>query len=151
VTATPYVSIAQLLGIVCADSPNPGPGGFGRVASFARNRSGPSGEYFAWIVEPCATWPVRAADRYTGPFDRRTANPVLVIGVTDDPATPYEGAVAMSRQLARARLLSVDGYGHTSLSAPGACAQRHQERYLAEQILPPPGTRCRGPRPFTGS
>lgn len=66
--------------------------------------------YWAWTSEPCASWPARAADRYTGPWNRRTANPILVIGNTYDPATPYQGSVAMAHQLARARLLTVDGY-----------------------------------------
>ena len=50
-----------------------------------------------------------AEDRYTGPWHCLTATPVLVIGNTGDPATSYQGSVAMSRDLARTRLLTVDG------------------------------------------
>ena len=81
-------------------------------------------------------------------MNRRTANPVLVIGTTHDPATPYEGAVAMARQLARARLLTVDGYGHGTTSP---CTNRYVSRYLISKILPPMGARCRQiPQPFSG-
>jgi hypothetical protein len=79
---------------------------------------------------PCASWRATAADRYSGLWDRRTANPVLVLNTTFDPSTPYEGAVAMSQQLARARLLTVDGYGHGAQGAPSACVVRHINRYL---------------------
>ena len=64
------------------------------------------------------------------------------MSTTHDPATPYSGARAMARQLARARLLTVDGYGHTVLENPSTCANRHVERYLIDKVLPPKGTRC---------
>lgn len=148
-TAPPYVSVGQALGIVCGESPNPMPAAFRRIDTFAFHRSGSAGEYWTWPFEPCATWPARAADPYDGPWNHRTANPILVIGTTHDPGTPYQGAVAMSRQLARARLLTVDGFGHTALHSPAPCAIRYETRYLIDKILPPRGTRCRGEQPFT--
>ncbi len=48
----------------------------------------------------------------------------------------------MTRQLARARLLTVDGYGHTEMTNPSACATNHVDRYLIDKVLPPKGTRC---------
>jgi TAP-like protein len=74
------------------------------------------------------------------------ASPVLVINTTHDPATSYESAVALSRELARGRLLTVDGYGHGTRSA---CMNRHLVRYLINGILPPRGARCRGEPPFS--
>ena len=109
-------------------------------------RSGPISGGWAWLAEPCSTWPATAAARYAGPWNRRTANPVLVIGVTHDPATPYESAVAMSNQLARARLLTIDGYGHGTFGQ--ACTFGHVSRYLIDRTLPPRRTRCRGIQPF---
>ena len=74
---------------------------------------------------------------------------MLVIGITHDPATPYENAVAMSRLLARARLLTVDGYGHGTFGQIRPCMIGHVTRYLIEKVLPPRGTRCPGIQPFT--
>jgi TAP-like protein len=65
-----------------------------------------------------------------------------VIGNTGDPATPYQGAVAMSRDLARARLLTVDGFGHTEFANPGTCAVNDEISYLTTGALPPAGTVC---------
>jgi len=48
----------------------------------------------------------------------------------------------MTRQLARARLLTVDGYGHTEMPNPSTCANNHVDRYLIDKVLPPKGTRC---------
>lgn len=143
----PHPSVAGPYGIYCGESPNPGPGAFRRVERAAARRSGLAGEFFAWVTLPCADWPVHTADAYRGPWNRRTAAPILVIGTTRDPATPYENAVAMSKVLARARLLTVDGYGHGAIvNAP--CTRPYMARYLLHAKLPAPGTTCQGTQPF---
>ena len=143
-----YSGIEQTLAILCSESPNPPPAAFPGLDAFAFRRSGAVGPYWAWTSEPCASWPARAADRYTGPWNRRTASPILVIGTTYDPATPYQGSVAMAHQLARARLLTVDGYGHGTTSP---CQNRYMSRYFIKLILPPKGARCpQSPQPFSG-
>ena len=45
-----------------------------------------------------------------------------VISLTGDPLTPHRDAIAMTRDLARARLLTIDGFGHTELPNPSTCA-----------------------------
>jgi hypothetical protein len=90
-------------------------------------------------------------DRYSGPWNRRTASTILLLGNTGDPQTPYPASVAMSRDLARARLLTVDGYGHTEAGNPDACATAYENRYLLTGVLPPPRTVCQQPAaPFPG-
>ena len=102
-------------------------------------------------AEPCATWRSSSQDRYTGPWNRLTAHPILVIGNTGDPATPYQDSVAMSHLLARARLLTVDGFGHTETLNPSTCATDYETRYLLTGALPPVGTVCRqNGQPFPG-
>jgi pimeloyl-ACP methyl ester carboxylesterase len=145
-----YAGEEQELAIACGEVPSPRASAFPAIDAFARRRSGVVGPFWAWDYEPCSTWPVRSAHRYTGPWGHRTANPVLVIGNTFDPATPYRGGVAMARQLARARLLTVDGYGHTALLNPSSCVNRYESRYFIKGTLPPRGTRCRQDRqPFS--
>ena len=143
-----YVSAGQMLGTICGESPNPRASAFPAADAFASDRSGSVGAYWTWITEACATWPVRAASRYSGPWNRRTANPVLLLNTTIDPATPHQGAIALSRQLRRARLPTVNGYGHTAFLNPSRCTHAYTVRYLIEGILPPQGKHCRGPRPF---
>src|SRR5215217_1255575 len=99
-----FAGLDQQYAVICAESPNPRPRAFPRLAALAFARAREAGLYWSWIVEPCGSWPARAADRYAGPWNRPTAHPVLVINNTFDPATPHRGAVAMSRRLARARL-----------------------------------------------
>lgn len=75
-------------------------------------------------------------------MDRPAANPILLIGITVDPATPYSNSIAMSHGLACARLLTVQGCGHTEFANPGTCATGYEVRYLITGTLPPAGTVC---------
>jgi pimeloyl-ACP methyl ester carboxylesterase len=151
--AQPYEGPEQQYAVECGESPNPtDPRIFVALDRLTYARSGDIGRWWVWTDEPCASWPARAAHRYAGPWDRRTAHPILVVNNTVDPETPYEDAVAMRRYLARARLLSVEGYGHSVLLNPSPCAKKHESKYFLDGALPPPGTVCQQKeRPFSGS
>ncbi|MGW0516305.1 alpha/beta hydrolase [Crossiella sp. NPDC003009] len=87
------------------------------------------------LVDACAHWP-EPAERYTGPFHRRTA-PILLTNNRIDPTTPLDGARRAERLLGNARLVIADGAGHIPHSAAliGAI-----EDYLRTVRLPQPGT-----------
>ncbi|MEU2428573.1 alpha/beta hydrolase [Streptomyces sp. NPDC007861] len=101
-------------------------------------------------------WPATAADRYRGPWNEPTAHPVLVVGTTLDPATPYRNAQAMTKELANARLLTNSGYGHTALINPSSCVNAYEGRY-SSTAPSPRQERCadrtllRSPRPSRGA
>lgn len=135
--------------VQCSESPNPRDGRlFVQVAAFAAARAGRVGQVVAWFDAPCASWPGRAAAVHAGPWNQPTA-PILVIGNTFDPATAYVSSQAMAGLLANARLLTVDGYGHTVLLNSSRCASDLQAAYFIDGSLPAEGTRCRQDRqPF---
>ncbi len=83
-----------------------------------------------WLAVPCAGWPVVNADRYAGPWNRSTPNPVLVIGTRYDPQTAYAGARRVARLLGNAKLLTLDGYGHTTDVDPSMCIDHAVSAYL---------------------
>jgi pimeloyl-ACP methyl ester carboxylesterase len=141
----PYLGVEQSFAVLCADSADPHQvSDYAAAARLARARAGGFGLFWAWSEEVCARWPRAAAqDRYAGPWNRRTASPILVIGNTGDPATPYQGAVAMARDLARARLLTVDGFGHTEFANPSTCVTGDEIRYLTTGALPRRGAVCK--------
>jgi pimeloyl-ACP methyl ester carboxylesterase len=146
-----YNGPEQQAGVLCSDSPNPPAAAFPALARLAGARSGAVGQFWTWLTELCPAWPGSSQDRYSGPWDKKTAHPILVIGNTGDPATPYQDAVAMSRLLARGRLLTVDGYGHTEALNPSTCAGNYENRYLLTGALPPARTACpQNGQPFSG-
>ncbi len=150
----PLPPLEQIYAAVCADSPNPrNPQAYQIAARLGHARAGGFGLMAAWQDEICAQWPQAAAqDRYTGPWNRPTAHPILLIGNTVDPATPYANSVAMSRDLADARLLTVTGYGHTEFTNPSICATDYEVSYLTTGALPPAGTACpQNGMPFAAS
>ena len=148
---TPYQGREATFGVDCSESPQPrDPAEYAAQAAFAQARSGVVGLAWAWGLEACAQWPVRSADRYTGPWNHRTA-PILVVGNTFDPATPYSASVAMSHDLANARLLTVHGYGHSALTNHSDCVATIEDAYFVTGALPAPGTICQQDRlPFAG-
>jgi pimeloyl-ACP methyl ester carboxylesterase len=139
-----YASDQQGSAVQCGDSPNPRPPElFRSLDRFVSASFGPIGLVDLWLDSPCASWQAKATDRYSGPWDRPTANAILVIGNTHDLSTPYRNSVAMARELAKARLLTVEGYGHTALLNPSSCASQYESDYLIGGTLPPEGTVCR--------
>ncbi|HYZ09365.1 MAG TPA: alpha/beta hydrolase [Pseudonocardiaceae bacterium] len=99
---------------------------------------------------PCAFWRAKDTDRYTGPWNRRTAAPILVLNSRFDPSTPLHGAYDGARELARARVLVVEGAGHTTMYLHSTCAERVKRDYLISGTLPVTGSSCGIDRPAFG-
>ncbi len=100
----------------------------------------------SWSAEggiACAVWP---ADPKPLQTPKATgAPPILLIGNTGDPATPYKWSVAVSKELASATLLTYDGSGHTAyMLALNNCINAAADAYLLDLTLPAKGTVCGG-------
>jgi pimeloyl-ACP methyl ester carboxylesterase len=100
------------------------------------------GASWAYVSEPCSTWPAFDRDRYTGPYTKATSAPLLLITARYDAAAPYARARALAQALPGARLLTVEGAGHTQAVIDSACADAALERYLVKQQLPAPEATC---------
>lgn len=97
-----------------------------------------------------ALWPLRDKDAYLGPFTAPKSSPtVLVVATTYDPATPYPGALSLVEQLGNARLLTMEGDGHTAYGGNSPCVDSAVESYLVSVSLPAAGTICQQDVPFT--
>ena len=89
----------------------------------------------------CAFWPVPPTTEPALP-DVAGLDPVLVVSVTGDPATPYEAGVRLAGQLG-ARLLTAEGNQHTVALSGVPCVDQAVTAYLVDLQLPDDGTRCR--------
>jgi pimeloyl-ACP methyl ester carboxylesterase len=137
--------------VACADSDNPASYAvWSSEATAADQQFGYFGPLWTWVSSICANWTGADADRYTGPFDRATSSPVLIVGNLFDPATRYEGAVTAHDLLANSALLTLHGWGHTSIFL-SACIDAAIARYLVDVQTPAPGTVCEQDHvPFSG-
>lgn len=133
-----------LVGVVCVDSEHPQSHRANWNAGLwaSKTRSGYFGQMRAWHTDPCAGWPGKDTDRFTGPYDVKTSNPVLVVGVLVDPATPHAGAVAARENLSNSRLLTYAGWGHPAIGQ-NVCTDNAISNYLLSGALPKDGAVCR--------
>lgn len=96
----------------------------------------------SWGNAPCAQWFGRTT-RVPAPASTSTTAPILVVGTTFDPATPYVWAQALSAQLPTSTLLTFRGDGHTAYGGNSRCIDDAVDRYLLTGALPAAGTICR--------
>lgn len=99
------------------------------------------GDLFAEGEVLCGQWPVPPTRR-PAPLDAAGAPPVLVVGTTGDPVTPYPWAQALADQLDAARLLTYDGEGHTAYRRGSRCVDNAVDAYLIAGVLPGEGATC---------
>ncbi len=89
----------------------------------------------------CVQWPGERVSRYDGSYRAKGSAPILVVGTTGDPDTPYQDAVALSRQLDNASLLTFKAEGHTAFGR-SACATDAVTSYLVDLKVPGRGATC---------
>ncbi|WP_433306424.1 alpha/beta hydrolase [Actinoplanes sp. CA-030573] len=133
-------------GVDCTDALHPKDAGqWPALMAQADKRAPYFGRAWGWSTAQCArnTWTVRDEDAYTGPWNRKTASPVLIVGTKWDPATNYDDAVSASKRLPNSRLLSNTNWGHTSYGT-SACATGAIDTYLLKLTLPAKGKVCEG-------
>ncbi|HEX2176522.1 MAG TPA: alpha/beta fold hydrolase [Nocardioidaceae bacterium] len=108
-----------------------------------RQASPTFGEVFAWFLIGCPEWPVRTAEPMPT-IDAPGAPPIVVIGTTGDPATPYESAVALAEQLRSGVLVTRVGEGHTGFGRGNECVDEAVNDFFAAGEVPENGLRCAG-------
>ena len=99
------------------------------------------GRAMAWMSLTCAYWPVKSVGR-PHTVAAAGARPIVVVGTTRDPATPYAWAKSLARQLSSGRLLTYQGDGHTVYGGRSDCIDTAVNRYLIEGEAPKDGTVC---------
>ncbi|KAL1718946.1 TAP-like protein-domain-containing protein [Schizophyllum commune] len=133
---------ASFLAIACGDSLDAGNttmrDGFDTIVKASQDVSAFFGpRWWEATMSACFAWPARAVERYTGPFDKQLKNPILVIGNSHDPVTPFQNAQLMAYLLGdSAVLLKQDGFGHSSLAEKSSCTVNIINEYFTNGTLP---------------
>ncbi|MFJ5989466.1 alpha/beta hydrolase [Lentzea sp. NPDC092896] len=137
---TPYTSDDSYYAVNCIDKPFARTNrNWAQTADKWEKESKTFGRYQAASdLLTCPTWPTRNPDRWIGPWNKRTKNPVVVVGNYYDPATQYLFAQRMAKELGNARLISVDSFGHCILG-DSAGADAAVTRYLVDLTAPANG------------
>lgn len=127
--------------VVCTDTAPPaGADAYRAFADEARDRAPRFGGSVANELAPCATWPADAIG-VPSPVTAAGAPPILVIGNTGDPATPYRNAVDVAASLESGVLVTVESDGHTAY-LDSTCVTAIVDDYLVALEVPQQDTVC---------
>ncbi|EFL34702.1 protease [Streptomyces viridochromogenes DSM 40736] len=137
-------SVAAFTAISCADAkPRYDTAYVQRKLPEFRAASPLFGDTLAWGMIGCTDWAVPGAADHPDVSAPGSA-PILVVGNTGDPATPYEGARKMVDALGKGVgvELTYRGQGHGAYDSKNTCVQGAVNGYLLDGKVPPAGTVC---------
>jgi pimeloyl-ACP methyl ester carboxylesterase len=113
-----------------------------RAALPAFRRTSPHfGTTMAWATLGCAYWPTKPTSE-PHRIEAKGAPPIVVVGTTRDPATPYAWARSLAHQLSSATLLTYEGDGHTAYTRGSTCIDNTINTYLLTGHAPHNGKHC---------
>ena len=146
IAAHPQVNTGANIGINCLDYRVEGNMATWTAQSKELERIAPR---FATVTEAgdlgCQAWG-HTGTQPSKALHAKGAAPILVIGTTGDPATPYEWAEALADQLDSGQLLTWEGNGHAAYtnSGHGPCVTQAVDTYLLTGTMPKKGLTCHG-------
>jgi hypothetical protein len=128
--------------ISCVDRPDPKPRSAAReLADVARFQSELPPWGGGWAVSGCAGMPKPARGDKLGDVRVTGSAPILVVGTTGDPATPYAGAFTMVSRIAGSGLLTFESTEHTGYgTGRSTCIDDAVDAYLIDGVMPAAGT-----------
>jgi pimeloyl-ACP methyl ester carboxylesterase len=89
----------------------------------------------------CAKWPF-PSERERVPITAEGSSDILVVGTTNDPATPYVWAQNMADQLQHGHLVTYDGEGHTAYNKSNQCVNDVVDDYFVNGTVPDSDPEC---------
>lgn len=99
------------------------------------------GRFFAFSGTLCAQWPEPAVGGLDD-YSATGAPPILVLGTTNDPATPFVWAEALAETLSSGVLVTHVGEGHGVYGLGNACATEAVDDFFLDGAVPAPGLTC---------
>ena len=99
------------------------------------------GPQMSWGGTGCPNWPV-PAKRDRIPIVAPGSADILVVGTTNDPATPYIWAETVAATLENGHLVTYDGEGHTAYNKSNDCVNDTVDAFLLEGTVPSADPQC---------
>ncbi|MFE7141110.1 alpha/beta hydrolase [Streptomyces sp. NPDC057644] len=132
---------AALTAVNCLDVPHPrGLDAYWDALPRAEKAAGVYGTAGVTAELTCRGWP--SGDRKPHRVEADGVAPVLVVGTTGDPSTPYEEAVSLAEQFPGGMLLTYEGMGHTAYGRGDACVTEQVDAYLVDLEPVRPDATC---------
>jgi pimeloyl-ACP methyl ester carboxylesterase len=103
------------------------------------------GPYLAYTNIACKFLTPAPKDKLTRATNKITSiktTPIIVIGTTGDPATPYDWAVGLHKIFTTSKLISLEADGHTGQGRGSACVDDAVDAYLLEGKTPKKNLTC---------
>jgi pimeloyl-ACP methyl ester carboxylesterase len=99
------------------------------------------GQFFTYGGLACKPWPYPQVKQ---DFDvhAKGAPPIVVVGTTRDPATPYSWAQGLASTLGSGVLVTYEGDGHTAYRRDNTCIANAVGAFLVDDKVPAAGTTC---------
>jgi pimeloyl-ACP methyl ester carboxylesterase len=99
------------------------------------------GHLMAWGGTGCADWPFPSTGT-AGVITASGSSDILVIGTTNDPATPYEWSQNVAAQLENGHLVTYTGEGHTAYNKSNDCILNTVDDYFIDGTVPAADPQC---------
>lgn len=99
------------------------------------------GPQMSWGGTGCPNWPV-AAKRDRVPIVAAGSSDILVVGTTNDPATPYTWAQTVAATLQNGHLITYTGEGHTAYNKSNSCVNDAVDDYFIDGTVPTTDPQC---------
>ena len=135
-------SMEAFFAVSCLDSPDTKDLSVLRARADAFAQKAPTwGRFLGWGSLACGYWPVNSRTEPAA-VSAAGSGPIVVVGTTRDPATPYEWSVRLRKELSNAVLISYNGDGHTAYQRSNSCVDKPIDAYYVNGTVPKDGLRC---------
>ena len=135
-------SFEALIAINCLDYKSTDTDANMRVEAAQLDKVAPTfGPEMSYGGTSCNNWPFKST-RERGPIAANGSAPIVVIGTTNDPATPYVWAQNLSKELQHGYLITHKGEGHTAYNKSNSCVNNAVDDFFVSNKVPLTDPHC---------
>ena len=136
-------SMAATTAVYCQDRPSQGGVDTWRAQYEKVQEVAPTFAGAASLDITCAAWGhYSETDPIPQNVHAKGAAPILVVGTTGDPATPYHWSEALTKQLDSAHLITWEGNAHVAYAHGNKCIKTAIDNFLLDGQLPEDNLVC---------